>query len=261
VKLSVVVPAHNEEGCIDGTISALVTTLVAEKIPHEIVVVNDNSTDSTQALLDNLCARFPSVRYVNNDPPNGFGFAVRRGLEEFTGDCVAIYMADASDVPADLVRYYRVMLEKNVDCVFGTRWSDGGKTVDYPLPKKILNRAANTFIQVLFMTRYNDMTNAFKLFRREVIEGLQPIVAHHFNLTVELPLKALARGYTYAVVPNAWINRKAGESKLKIQEMGSRYLFIVLYCWIEKWLSRGDYHRTKKKPAARDARVVNLRQA
>jgi dolichol-phosphate mannosyltransferase len=258
VKLSIVIPAHNEEGCIDGTISSLVTTLVAEKIPHEVVVVNDNSSDGTQALLDKLCARFPTVRYVNNTPPNGFGFAVRRGLEEFQGDCVAIYMADASDLPEDLVRYYREMVTKGVDCVFGTRWSDGGKTVDYPLPKMILNRLANTFIQTLFVTSYNDMTNAFKLFRREVIEGLQPIVSHHFNLTVELPLKAIARGYSYSVVPNTWINRKAGESKLKIKEMGSRYMFIVLYCLIEKHLSRGDYHRTKSKPRPRPENVVRI---
>jgi dolichol-phosphate mannosyltransferase len=260
VKLSVVIPAHNEEGSLDGTISALVTTLVAEKIPHEIVVVNDNSKDGTRDLLVKLSARFPSVRFVDNDPPNGYGFAVRRGLEEFEGDCVAVYMADASDLPQDLVRYYRTMVEQKVDCVFGTRWSDGGKVVDYPLPKRVLNRLANTFIQGLFVISYNDMTNAFKLFRREVIEGLQPLLSYHFNLTVELPLKAVARGYTYAVVPNTWINRKTGESKLKIKEMGSRYLFIVLYCWIEKTLSRGDYHRSKRAEGrGQRAEVVKLK--
>lgn len=258
MKLSVVIPAHNEEGALDGTLSALITTLVAEKIPHEVLVVNDNSTDGTQAVLDKLCARFPTLRYVNNSPPNGYGFAVRRGLDEFTGDCVAVYMADASDLPEDLVRYYRELVTKGVDMVFGTRWSDGGKVVDYPLPKRVLNRLANTFIQTLFVTSYNDITNAFKLFRREVIEGLQPIISHHFNLTVELPLKAMARGYSYSVVPNTWINRKTGESKLKIKEMGSRYMFIVLYCLIEKHLSQGDYHRSKKRPAPKDAPVVRL---
>jgi len=113
------------------------------------------------------------------------------------------------------------------------------------LPKLLLNRLGNTFIQFLFGLRYNDMTNAFKLYRRPVIEGLRPFLSHHFNLTVELPLKAIVRGYSYAVVPNWWINRKTGVSKLKIQEMGSRYLFIVLYCLIEKWFSRGDYHSNR----------------
>lgn len=257
MKLSVVIPAHNEQGALDGTISALITTLVAEKIPHEVVVVNDSSTDGTKAVLDKLCARFPTLRYVDNAPPNGFGFAVRRGLEEFRGDAVAIYMADASDLPEDLVRFYRELVDKNVDCVFGTRWSHGGKAIDYPLPKLLLNRLANTFIQAAFLSSYNDVTNAFKLYRRHVIEGLQPIIAHHFNLTVELPLKAIVRGYSYSVVPNQWINRKAGVSKLKIEEMGSRYLFIVLYCLIEKWLSRGDYHRSRGE-AAKGDKVVRL---
>jgi dolichol-phosphate mannosyltransferase len=102
---------------------------------------------------------------------------------------------------------------------------------------------ANTFIRILFGLRYNDVTNAFKLYRKEVIQGLKPLLSHHFNLTVELPLKAIVRGYSYTVVPNSWTNRKQGESKLKIKEMGSRYIFIILYCFIEKWLSRGDYHR------------------
>jgi dolichol-phosphate mannosyltransferase len=114
------------------------------------------------------------------------------------------------------------------------------------LPKLILNRAGNTFIRILFGLRYDDITNAFKLYRREVIDGLKPLLSHHFNLTVELPLKAIVRGYTYAVVPNTWINRNTGVSKLKIKEMGSRYLFIIFYCFIEKWLSRGDYHKVKK---------------
>ena len=102
---------------------------------------------------------------------------------------------------------------------------------------------ANLFIQILFGLRYNDVTNAFKLYKKEVIRGINPLMSHHFNLTVELPLKAIVRGYSFEVISIDWVNRKAGESKLKIKEMGSRYLFIVLYCAIEKWLSRGDYHR------------------
>ena len=135
----------------------------------------------------------------------------------------------------------RPLLDRDVDCVFGSRFIRGGRTVDYPSVTLIVNRIANHLIRVLFGLRYNDITNAFKLYRRPVIEGLKPFLSPHFNLTVELPLKAIVRGYSYAVVPNEWINRKSGVSKLRIQEMGSRYLFIVLYCLIEKWLSRGDY--------------------
>jgi len=94
--------------------------------------------------------------------------------------------------------------------------------------------------------RYSDVTNAFKIYSREVIEGVQPILSHHFNLTVELPLKAIVRGFSYTVIPLRWYNQTAGISKRKIKEMGSRYLFIILYIWLEKHLSRGDYHRTRK---------------
>jgi dolichol-phosphate mannosyltransferase len=249
MKLSLVIPAHNEEGEIEGTVTALYDALTAARIPNEILVVNDNSSDGTERILCELERRIPTLRHVNNLPPNGYGFAVRRGLESFEGDVVAVVMADASDRPEDVVTFYRVMQERRVDCVFGTRWSQGGFVQDYPLPKLVMNRLANAFIQTLFLSGYNDITNAFKMYRRDVIEGLKPFLSHHFNLTVELPLKAMVRGYTYCVVPNGWINRKTGVSKLKIKEMGSRYLFIVLYCWVEKWLSRGDYHQSRRVPA------------
>lgn len=243
MKLSVVIPAHNEDNCIEQTIRDLAARLSAEEIEHEIIVVNDNCADRTEDILLRLESEVAGLRHITNCPPHGFGFAVRRGLESFAGDAVAVYMADASDRPEDLVRFFRVIEGGQVDCVFGSRFIKGGKVIDYPAPKLILNRFANTFIRLLFGIRYNDVTNAFKLYRREVIEGAKPLLSHHFNLTVELPLKAIVRGYRYAVLPNTWINRKTGVSKLKIQEMGSRYLFIVLYCFIERWLSKGDYRR------------------
>lgn len=238
--LSVVIPAHNEEGHIAETVRSLHEELARASVEHEILVVNDNSKDRTEEILRGLAAELPGVRYVNNDPPNGFGFAVRCGLAAFRGEAVAIVMADGSDAPADVVRFWR-KLQEGYDCVFGTCWSRGGRVVDYPFPKRMLNRLGNLFIAGLFLMRYNDTTNAFKLFRRQVIAGVQPLLAYHFNLTVEIPLKAIARGYRYAVVPNTWTNRKEGVSKFKIKEMGSRYLFIILYCWLEKLLTRHDY--------------------
>jgi dolichol-phosphate mannosyltransferase len=248
MKLSLVIPAHNEETCIEETVLAFHEKLKLEKIDHEIVVVNDNSSDETENILKRLHKQISNVRYVNNTPPNGFGFAVRKGLESYTGDCVAIVMADMSDRPVDLVKYYRE-LDKGYDCVFGSRFIRGGKVVDYPKNKIFLNRFTNTIIRLLFGIKYNDVTNAFKLYRREALDGLRPFLSHHFNLTVELPLKAIVRGYSYAVVPNHWLNRKSGESKLKIKEMGSRYFYIILYCLIEKLLSRGDYKKGKARPA------------
>ncbi|MBS0290535.1 MAG: glycosyltransferase family 2 protein [Proteobacteria bacterium] len=237
---SVVIPAFNEAPNLKENLPALILCLQQANIQHEIVVVNDNSTDDTQSVIAVLQQHYPSIRIINNTPPNGFGLAVRRGLTEFKGDAVIVVMADGSDSPQDVVAFYH-KLQEGYDCVFGSRFITKGKIVDYPIHKLLLNRLANNFIRMLFQIRYNDTTNAFKCYRRHVIQGLQPLLAHHFNLTVELPLKAIIRGYRYAVLPNAWYNRKKGVSKLKIREMGSRYLFIVLYCLIEKLFSRGDY--------------------
>ncbi len=243
MKLSIVIPAHNEEGCIGGTVERLFKTLNAAEIPHEILVVNDHSTDATLAVLEAIARCTPTLRFVNNESAAGFGYAVRTGLDQFAGDAVCVVMADASDDPRDVIKYYR-RLEEGYECVFGSRFMRESQVVDYPRHKLLLNRTANSFIKALFGFRYNDTTNAFKCYRREVIEGLEPILSYHFNITVELPLKAIIRGYSYSVVPTNWYNRTTGVSKLKIKEMGSRYLFIVLYVFLEKLLSRGDYRRT-----------------
>jgi dolichol-phosphate mannosyltransferase len=254
--LSIVIPAHNEAENLEPTVSALVAALGVARINYEILIVNDNSTDDSSAIISNLAKRYTEVREIQNPPPNGFGFAVRAGLEAFRGDVVAIIMADGSDDPADVVKCYR-KLGEGYDCVFGSRFISGSRVVDYPFPKLILNRMANLFIRLLFRQRFNDFTNAFKIYRREVIVGVQPILSHHFNLTVELPLKALVRGYTFGVAPISWRNRKQGTSKLKIQEMGSRYLFIVLYCLLEAKLSRGDYRRPSADVSERGASLTS----
>ncbi len=242
MRLSVLIPVHNEEGAIKLSVTAVYAALSKNNISHEILVVNDNSKDNTEQILKDLMSEIPTLSYINNPGINGFGYAVRYGLDNFSGDCVAVMMGDMSDSPADLVNFYTKILE-GYDCVFGSRFIRGGKTHDYPKLKLIINRMANTIIQICFGIRYNDTTNAFKLYRKQTIQGLKPFLAPHFNLTLELPLKAIVRGYTYAVLPNSWTNRKTGKSKLKIREMGSRYFFIMLYCLIEKYFSKGDFRK------------------
>ncbi|GAB4026140.1 glycosyltransferase family 2 protein [Spirosoma koreense] len=255
MKLSVVIPAYNEEESLPPTLRSLYQTLAKHSIPHEICVTNDNSKDNTLRVLEQLAAtEIPTLVCYTNLGPNGFGYAVRYGLERFTGDCVAVFMADLSDDPEDLVKFYMKMLETDVDAVFGSRWGKDGKVIDYPALKKFINRVANFIVRVVMGIKYNDTTNAFKLYKRETIEGIKPFLSPHFNLTVELPLKAIVRGYSYAVVPNSWTNRKYGESKLKIKEMGSRYFFILLYCLIEKYFAQGDYH---KKPVSSAGQTVS----
>ena len=240
--LSVVIPACNEEGCICSTVEHLHVELQIHGIAHEIIVVDDGSTDRTWELLLKLKEKIPNVNSVQNNGSHGFGRAVIHGLNQMKGDAAVIMMADESDDCRDVVRYWRELNEGN-DCVFGSRFMKGGGVIDYPRIKLLVNRMANFFIRVLFAVRLNDTTNAFKAYRREVIEGCRPLISPHFNLTVELPLKAIVRGFTWKVIPITWRNRRTGVAKLKIREMGSRYLFICLYVWLEKYFSRGDYKK------------------
>jgi len=240
--LSIVIPARDEEGCIASTVEHLHIELKLREVPHEIVVVDDGSKDKTWEILQKISGEVPNLRPVQNKGLHGFGRAVICGLENVRGDAVVIMMADESDDCRDAVRYWQ-KLNEGYDCVFGSRFMKGGGVIDYPQVKLMLNRLANRFLSVIFNIKLNDTTNAFKAYRRTVILGCGPLIAPHFNLTVELPLKAIVRGYTWTVIPITWRNRRSGEAKLKIKEMGSRYLFICLYVWLEKYFSRGDYRK------------------
>jgi dolichol-phosphate mannosyltransferase len=242
--LSVLIPARDEEGSVASSVEHLHTELRLHQVPHEIVVVDDGSTDRTWEILQALQPRISNLIPMQNPGPHGFGRAITRGLGAISGDAVVIMMADESDDVRDVVSYWK-KLNEGYDCVFGSRFIKGGSAIDYPKTKLFLNRLANYFLKVLFRIKLNDTTNAFKAYRREVIEGCQPLIAPHFNITVEIPLKAIVRGFSWTTIPITWRNRRTGTAKLKIKEMGSRYLFICLYVWLEKYFSAGDYRRSK----------------
>jgi dolichol-phosphate mannosyltransferase len=249
--LSVVIPARDEEGCIASTVERLHGELRAHEVPHEIVVVDDGSCDRTWKILEELKLRQSDIVPTQNIGLHGFGRAIIWGLNQARGDAVVIMMADESDDVHDVIRYWNV-LNEGYDCVFGSRFIRGGRVVDYPRLKLVLNRIANKLLQLFFCIEYNDITNAFKGYRKTTIDGCRPLLAPHFNLTVELPLKAVVRGYTWKSLPITWRNRRSGSAKLKIKEMGSGYLLTCLHIWLEKYLGRGHYlvsrSRTSKRP-------------
>jgi len=254
MKLSVVIPAKGEEDSVGATVRETVDALAREGIDYELIVVDDHSTDRTVEVVESIAAENPRVRCVRSPYEPGFGFTVRAGLDLYTGDAVAVMMADGSDHPEDLVRYHHA-LEEGWECVFGSRFIRGARLRSYPRLKLVINRLANWFIRLIFRHHYNDTTNAFKAYRREVIDAIQPLLSNHFNLTVEMPLKAIVRGHSFRVVPISWTGRSAGRSKLGVREMGSRYLFIVLYVWLEHHLSRGDYLRRDRAASQSEAEM------
>jgi len=240
--LSVVIPAHNEAGNVAITIQKIIDVLDEAAIHLEIIVVNDHSIDNTAEIISQISEKEPRVKLVENTYPRGIGYAVRRGLEVFSGEAVVIVMADSSDDPEDIIKYYRIILE-GYECAFGTRFCRQAKVYNYPWHKLILNRMGNIFIQILFLLPYNDVSNAFKCYSRKAIEGISPLKSCHFNITVEMPLKAIIRGYKWHVVPTNWYGRAKGISKWSIKEMGSRYMYIILYLWLEKLLGRKTSHK------------------
>jgi len=221
--LSVVIPARDEEGCIASTVENLHRELRAHGVPHEIVVVDDGSSDRTWKILEELKLRIPNIAPTQNTGLHGFGRAVIWGLDRAHGEAIVIMMADESDDVRDVIRYWNV-LNEGYECVFGSRFVRGGGVVDYPPLKLFLNRIANKSLQLVFRLDHNDITNAFKAYRKTTIDGCRPLLAPHFNLTIEIPLKAVVRGYTWKSVPITWRNRRTGNAKLKIKEIGSGYL-------------------------------------
>jgi dolichol-phosphate mannosyltransferase len=244
LKLSILIPARDEVDSIAATVHGVTTAMRKHRLDYEVLVVDDHSADGTAEVVAGMAADDANIRALGSTNPPGFGYTIRAGLEKFNGEAVAIVMADGSDDPDDLIRYHH-LLEEGYDCAFGSRFVPGANRTGYPRLKLVINRIANWLIRILFRHGLNDTTNAFKAYRREVIDGVQPLLSNHFNLTVEMPLKAVVRGFSYTVVPVSWRSRKQGISKLGLREMGSRYLFIVLYVWLESHLSRGDYRRRK----------------
>ena len=243
MKLSIIIPARNESGNIEKTIVALRDYLDSVNIHNiEILVVDDGSSDDTHDLVMEEHEKDSRIRIIRNTGLNGFGRAIRHGLHHFSGDAVVICMADLSDSPEDVEKYYYILRDK-ADCAFGSRFIRGSNVYSYPRFKLIVNRLANMVISILFGLRFNDTTNAFKGYRRDVINGCMPLVSPHFNLTIEIPLKAMVRGYSYEIVPISWRNRDIGVSQLKLQEQGSRYLYTLLTVWFEWLLVRKDTQR------------------
>lgn len=240
-QLSLVLPAYNEEQNIGPCIDDLIDCLVTQNgLRIEIIVVNDNSRDETEReVLSRAAAQPGIVRLIRRHPPGGFGRAIRTGLEYVRGDVVIVYMADRSDHPVDALRYYQ-KINEGYDCVFGSRFIDGSTVHHYPPLKLWVNRTVNKSIQWMFWTDMNDLTNAFKAYRREVVQTCGPYKACHFNITLEMSLSALIGGYKIVEIPIGWEGRTWGSTNLRMGEMGRRYLCTLLMLFFQRILMRDD---------------------
>jgi len=240
MKLSIVIPACNEAENIKDCLDALRRSLTpVPEIDYEIIVVDDNSSDDTAEIVRREQQSDESIRLVCRTDSRGYGRAVRSGLEVVTGNVAIPFMADLSDDPEDVIRYYRTIKE-GYDCVFGSRFLRESRVTGYSLGKLIVNRLVNRLLQLLFLTPFNDLTNAFKAYRMKVIRTCGPYEGSHFNLTLEMSLSALSRRYLIAQIPISWNGRKKGTSKLRLLSMGRRYFATLMHAFFDHWLISDD---------------------
>ena len=233
MKLSIIIPVKNEEILIKKIIDQLESKL--KSLSYEIVFINDFSTDNTLKVATELVKNKPEVNIYNNER-KGLGGAISKGIDKSKGEAVCIMMSDLSDSIDDLEKYYNLIKDEKIDAVFGSRFIEGSNIIDYPKKKLILNRIFNLITKVLFISDYNDFTNAFKIYRKNALLKTFPLVSESFNIFLELPLKIISRKMKYKIIPISWTNRKEGVSKFDIKELRAKYLFTLIYCLLEKLL-------------------------
>ena len=234
MSLSLIIPVYNESAQIINTIKEIYK--IKKKIKDfEILIVNDFSTDETVKVIKSANKSFKKIRLIQNKK-KGLGSAMQTGILASKKKYVCIFMADLSDDINDVFKYFKTIDKNDFDAVFGTRFSSKSKIQKYPLFKFLLNRIFNNFIKLLFLNKYNDFTNAFKIYKRKTLIDIMPIISEHFNVFLEIPLKIISRKYTYKIIPISWQNRRVGKSNFKIKELSSMYIFTLIYCVIEKIL-------------------------
>jgi dolichol-phosphate mannosyltransferase len=230
--LTILIPVKNEENNIDSIVEKIKYNI---KINYEIVFINDFCTDNTCLKIKILQKKNSNILLINNKK-KGLGESVRNGIKNSNGKYISILMCDGSDDLKDLHVYYQEIKNNNLDAVFGSRFIKNSIITDYPKMKYILNRIFNLFVSLVYLNSYNDYTNAFKIYKRNVLTELEPIVSESFNVFLELPLKIINRKMKYKIIPINWYGRKHGVTKFKLNELKSKYVFTLIYCFAEKIL-------------------------
>jgi len=235
MSISLIIPIQNEEDVILETLKKLEESWIVQ-LDHEILIINDYSTDKSVELIKN--ENFKKLKVILLDNPNvGLGSAIKCGIDNSSNEFINIYMADMSDSIGDLKTYYeKIKDNKSLDAIFGSRFVKDSKVMNYPKIKLLLNRLANNLIKIIFFSKYNDFTNAFKIYKKTTLVKLYPLVSENFNIFLELPLKVECRKFKYEIIPISWNGRKLGDSKFKLNEISSKYIFTMLYCLLEKIL-------------------------
>jgi dolichol-phosphate mannosyltransferase len=234
---SILIPCFNEQDVIGQTVVLLIDELNKYGFRYEILCVNNASTDNTEQVLISLSQRYSCCRYVNTPKIPGYGVAVRWGLEHYRGQSVVIIMADGSESPNDVARFFK-KIDDGYECAFGSRFTGTAVVEGYPRIKLIINRLGNKLIAWLVGSSYNDFTNGFKCYSRATIDGIKPLYSEKFNLTIEMSINTVILKPKIAILENSWRDRSEGISKFNLLGQSTLYLKTLAYCYF-RWKIQG----------------------
>ena len=231
--LSIIIPVRNEADNLEDIFDYFSNNL--KNLNYEALIINDFSRDNTLINAKVLCEKSKNFKVLQKKK-KGLGGAINFGIKESSGKYITIMMADHSDNISDLLTYVKLMDTGKYEAILGSRFLKESKVIDYPIQKLILNRIFNFFVSLIFWNKYNDYTNAFKIYKKTALLEIMPLISESFNIFLEIPLKIISRNYSYKIIPINRKGRKKGETKFKIKELRAKYLFTLIYCFIEKSL-------------------------
>jgi len=223
LKLSIVIPAHNEANNIEETIRGIESVLTVD---YCIVVVDDHSTDKTQEAIKRISGEFSNVFLVENKNNPGFANALRAGFSAVRTELMVPVMADLCDEPDTINKMYQ-KIQEGFDVVCGSRYMKGGEKIGGPFLKTCFSRFVGITLHWFISLPTVDAANSFKMYKKKVIDDIA-IKADGFDISAEMCLKAFYKGYKIAEVPTTWRDRKEGESKFNILKMAPGYFRLYL---------------------------------
>jgi dolichol-phosphate mannosyltransferase len=243
---SIVVPCHNEEMNVRRLVDALVQAYDA--YIHEIIIVDDNSTDRTAAVTEDVMRTEPRVKLVRRTPPNGVGRALRDGYAAATGRYILTMDSDFLLLVPELRDLFDCVADGH-DGAIGSRFSYESVLINYPFFKILCNRAFHLLVKLTLLPHVRDVSNNLKLFRADILQTLD-IEEPHFAANMETGLKPLLAGYDIKEVPMSWINRTTGmgASTFRIVRVAPGYFRGLMRTIWQAWSGRSNFR--KATPAA-----------